>query len=68
MSGGYSEELKVKSLELRDSLKVLGRAKRHSRAQGVQEVQGAQKVQEIELAPNSPVVALNIPAWSVAYS
>ena len=42
----YYQELKVESLEFRDSSKSLR----------------VQKVQEIELSPNGQVVALNIPA------
>ena len=44
----YYQELKVDSLKLKDSSEVQG-----SRVQ---------KVQEIELSPNGPVVALNVPA------
>ena len=44
----YYQELKVESLEFRDSSEV--------------ESARVQKVQEIELSPNGPVVALNIPA------
>lgn len=44
----YYQELKVESLELKDSSKV-----QSSRVQ---------KVQEIELSPNGQTVALNIPA------
>ena len=43
----YYQELKVDSLKLKDSSEV-----QSSRVQ---------KVQEIELSPNGPVVALNIP-------
>ena len=44
----YYQELKVDSLKLKDSSEV-----QSSRVQ---------KVQEIELSPNGPVVALNVPA------
>ena len=44
----YYQELKVDSLKLKDSSEV--------------QRLSVQKVQEIELSPNGPVVALNIPA------